>query len=567
MSSAISCQITSIGELLRSSGKLIIPPYQRNYSWDEENYADLWMDIQDTFTGDLDEYFLGSVVIDNSSTPDLTLIDGQQRITTTTILICALKWHLLNAKLGELANLITQDFLNRPDYDNQTLQPNLELNLNNRDFFLKHIITADDPKTLQTIVEENNISSSNQHLAKCYILMCEQIAELAQDADSLETLANAVITSLREKVFVIRIDVEDDVKAYTFFETLNNRGVELSVIDLVKNYLFSISGPHLDEMRSNWEVMTKNLGQASIIQFFRHYWISHYAIVQNHGLMKAIKNKVRTAEQAREFSEQITRSSDYYGALQDPNHELWVHVALPETENIIAILKELSILRVQQCYILALSVLEHGPTQILDYLTMIKNFTFRYNTICGRSSSLLQRAYMHSAHSFRENPNLTAQAAFDQFFKQLYPHDNQFQSQFSKKIVKTTALARYILSEINNNIAEANAPHTNADGVKVDLEHIAPKKFKPRWADKTSDFPGGLARYINRLGNMTLIDPKLNSHLGNADFKTKKQVYQEDCLSITERILDEQSWTAESINRRQNWLAGEALKIWRFPVT
>ena len=95
MSSAISCQITAIGELLRNSGTLVVPPYQRNYAWEEENYSDLWFDIVETFNGSTEEYFLGSVVLDNSTAPNLTLIDGQQRVTTTTILICALKWHLV----------------------------------------------------------------------------------------------------------------------------------------------------------------------------------------------------------------------------------------------------------------------------------------------------------------------------------------------------------------------------------------------------------------------------------------------------------------------------------------
>ncbi|MBO6548613.1 MAG: DUF262 domain-containing protein, partial [Rhizobiales bacterium] len=217
MSSAISSQITSIGELLRSNGKLVIPPYQRNYAWDEENYADLWMDIQETFKGCTDEYFLGSVVIDNSTTPDLTLIDGQQRVTTTTILICALKWHLQSEDETELANLLSQDFLNRPDYTLNGQQPNLILNLNDRAFFEQHIIAATDPNFLKTIADEETCSPSNLQLARCYMYMCKQIGSLIKEGPSLQTVAHRIITALREKVFLIRIDVEDDLKAFTLF--------------------------------------------------------------------------------------------------------------------------------------------------------------------------------------------------------------------------------------------------------------------------------------------------------------------------------------------------------------
>ena len=66
---------------------------------------------------------------------------------------------------------------------------------------------------------------------------------------------------------------------------------------------------------------------------------------------------------------------------------------------------------------------------------------------------------------------------------------------------------------------------------------------------------------------MTLISPELNRRLGNTNFETKKEVYEKDCLEITKRVLEEETWTASAINRRQNWLAGEAIKIWRFPLT
>ena len=566
MTSAISCQISSIGEILRSGGKLIVPPFQRNYSWDEDNYADLWMDIHETILGNASEYFLGSVVIDNSTSPDLTLIDGQQRVTTTSILICALRWHLLNAKLNQLAVLVTNDFLIRADYDQKSLQPNLELNRNNREFFNKYLITATDPADLRAIIDDTEISPSNMQLAKCYIFMGDQIGAMLKNERSLEKVAQSIITALREKVFLIRIDVENDIKAFTLFEALNNRGVELSEADLVKNYIFSKSGNHLETMSNNWEHMTSNIANTALMRFFRRYWISNYGVIPSHGLLTAIKNRVNSADDALDFSNQITICSDYYGALIDPTHELWDKLQLKDTDKIKQVLSDLSVMRAEQCYILALAVLEKIPNEFLEYITMIRNFTFRYSTISGRSTSQLQRAYMHSAHLIRNNEQLTATQTFGKFFSDLYPQDNQFQSLFSKKSIKVTALARYILSEINKNLTEANNTAPNTTNIDTDLEHILPKKFKDHWQQHASKFPGGHSKYINRLGNMTLITPDQNRRLGNADFETKKQVYAHNCLNVTERLLEEPTWSAEAISRRQNWLASEAIKIWRFPL-
>ncbi len=586
MSSAISCQISSIGALLRSSGKLTVPPYQRNYAWEEENYSDLWSDIQETFNGKADEYFLGSVVIDNSSSPNLTLIDGQQRVTTTTILICALKWHLLSNNFTELATLVTHDFLSRPDYDHHSLTPNLELNLNDRDFFERYIITAYDPKLLTNLTDEENYSPSNLQLAACYAYMCKEIANLFKDGQSLETVAHEIISALQEKIFLIRIDVADDLQAFTLFEALNNRGVELSEADLLKNFIFSKAEENIDELKSNWEIMCQNIGHYSLMRFLRHQWNSHKGAVPSQGLFSVIKKHTKTSADARALSQQITQSSEFYGAILEPNHDLWRRVSTKETEAIKSILGHLSLMRAEQCYILLMAVLEHSPDNFLSYLVMIRNFTFRYATICGKNTAQIQRAYMKAAHQIRQNQpdsgsesttesiqdqthspgHMSANECFNQFFAELYPQDNQFQSTFAKKSIRNTALARHILAQINNHLKAPEEKLYCTTSLDIDLEHILPKKYKDHWQDKKEDFPGGLHKYIHRLGNMTLISPDSNRRLGNADFEKKRDVYQTQPLEITKRIINEPIWSADAIRRRQNWLASEATKIWKFPV-
>ncbi len=565
MSSAISCQIISIGELLRASGKLQVPPYQRNYSWEEENYSDLWSDILETFKQNTEEYFLGSVVLDNSTTPNYTLIDGQQRVTTTTILICALKWHLQNNNLNELANLVTQDFLNKPDYNHNSLTANLVLNLNDRDFFERYILTAYDPKLLNNLTDEQNYSPSNLQLARCYIYMSQQIEALAKECNSLEEAAHDIITALREKVFVIRIDVADDLQAFTLFEALNNRGVELSEADLLKNYIFSTAETQVDDLKFNWEMMSQNLGSFSLMRFLRHFWNSHEGNVPSQGLLAAIKKRVKTPEDAVQFSRKITDCSEYYGAIIEPSHALWQRVTIDKIDEIKTCLSQLSLLRAEQCFILLMAILEFAPEKFYDYLIMIRNFTFRYTTISSKNTAHVQRAYMKAAHTIRTEGPLNADIIFARFFEDLYPNDSQFQSTFSKKSVRITALARHILTEINNNL---NGPEQSIkeNSQEFDLEHILPKKYKDHWQNHMEHFPGGHHRYVHRLGNMTLIAPEMNRRLGNTSFEIKRQIYETNCLDITKRVLEEPHWSADAINRRQNWLANEAVKIWRYPL-
>ena len=567
MSSAISCQIISIGELLRASFKLTVPPYQRNYAWEEENYADLWTDILETFNDNGEEYFLGSVVLDNSTAPNFTLIDGQQRVTTTTILICALKWHLLSNNLNELATLVTQDFLSKPDYECGTLTPNLVLNLNDRHFFEQHIIPATDPEALIKMIKDESHTPSIQQLAECYQYMAQQIETLLRPGKNLEQVAHDMLRALREKVFVIRIDVVDDIQAFTLFEALNNRGVELSEADLLKNYIFSSAESHIDDLKANWEIMSQNLGHYSMMKFLRHYWNSKEGNQPSQGLLVAIKKRIKTPEQALEFSNRITESSEFYGAIIEPSHALWQRVNIEKIDEIKTCLRQLSMLRAEQCYILLMAILEFAPEKFYDYLIMIRNFTFRYTTIGGKNTAHVGRAYMRAAHAIRTDGAMSANETFSRFFQELYPKDSQFQSTFAKKSIRITALARHILSEINNNLKdEAATPRISEKSNGLDLEHILPKKFRDHWQKNAADFPGGLHKYVHRLGNMTLIAPELNRRLGNASFDIKKEVYKKDCLEVTKRVLEEPIWSADAISRRQNWLASEAVKIWRYPL-
>lgn len=565
MSSNISCQIVSIGELLRSSGKFTVPPYQRNYAWEKENFADLWADILETFNNNSEEYFLGSVVLDNSTSPAMTLIDGQQRVTTTSILICALKWHLQSNNLNDLANLLTQDFLCKPDYDRNTAVSNLVLNLNDRDFYERYILPSYDPDLLKSLTNEEDHSPSNIQLAHCYIYMSDQIKQLMKDKGSVESAANDIIRALREKVFVIRIDVASDIEAFTLFEALNNRGVELSEADLLKNYIFSTAETNIDDLKFNWDVMCQNLGQCSIMTYLRHYWYSHHGTVPK-GLLSAIKKRVKTREDAIQFSNDITEGSEFYGAIIEPSHALWQRVNLDKIDEIKTCLNQLTLMRAEQCYILLMTILEFAPERFYDYLLMIRNFTFRYSTISGRNPNALQRPYIKAATTIRAEGPISAEDVFSRFFAELYPKDNQFHSTFARKTIRATPIARHILTEINNNL-KGNGSSIRENSKELDLEHILPKKFKEHWLEDRDNFPGGPHKYVHRLGNMTLISPEMNHRLGNAPFEIKKDVYQSNCLKVTERVLDEPIWTADAINRRQNWLASEAVKIWRYPLS
>jgi hypothetical protein len=562
---SISSHVISLGDLLRTGDTYVVPPYQRNYAWEEDQFGAFWSDISKTFLGDAREYFLGSVVLNNSQAPELVVIDGQQRITTTAVLVSALRNHLLANGETEFAGQIEQDYLVRFDGPLQRSTPYLELNKNDKLLFDKYILSSRPAADIFRLANDDTLSPSNRLIAECFRYMHRRIEELYKDGHDLKALATTIMTSLNERVQIIRIDVKDEYNAFHLFETLNDRGLELSEADLLKNFLFAISGGRLREVQESWELMEQNLGCERLIKFMRHHWLSTHGAIGERGLYSDIKSKIRAPADAVAYADKLCEASECYAALTCMRHHLWGAFPHEEQPQIRELIETIEILRHEQIFIVLLAGLETDKRGFPELLRMLVMFVFRYTTICNMSPSNLLQPFIYAAHEILEKQRVDAKALFAKYIAPLYPEDSQFHSYFSRKIIRSNALARYILAKINDSMSQQPSMKTENDPYATDLEHILPKRYGDGWEANRKDFPGGIDKYVYRLGNMTLLAAKLNRDIGNAEFLVKQAVYKRDCLSITEKILDAEKWTAEEIMNRQNWLASLACKIWRYP--
>lgn len=565
MSASISSQVVSLGNLLRTGDTYIVPPYQRNYAWEEQQYGIFWSDIAKTFSGEAAEYFLGSVVISNSQPPSQLIIDGQQRLITTSVLISALRCHLRNQSKTSLASLLETNLLAKPS-GKRPPSPRLALNKSNKAFYDGNIYPSRPHAELYQLAADDSLAPSNRLLAECFRFMHAKITGLCGAGWRLEKLAEAIVEALSRRVFVIRIDVKDDYNAFVLFETLNDRGLELSEADLLRNHLFSIAGERLDETQSNWEMMEENLGHERLIKFIRHHWNSTRGQISERDLYWDIKRLVAAPDAAAAYTESLSIAAEHYAALNNPRHQLWASFSKDEETQIRRHLECNVAMRSEQLFIVLLAALEADRRQFSEILKMLVSFTFRYSTICNLSASNLLQPFVNAAQYIRQNGGAAAADIFAKFLSKLYPDDSQFHSAFSRRSLRKGALARYILAEINACAGAGAKLREPEDPAGANLEHILPQRFSLAWEASRRDFPGGLEKYIHRLGNMTLLPAKLNRELGNTDFSAKKKIFALDCLDITRPVLEASKWSAEEISRRQNWMAGLALKIWRYPA-
>jgi len=312
----------SLRQLLGNGLLYRVPPFQRDYSWTDEEWDDLWQDILGLFAEDGETaHYMGYLVLQSSNNKQFDIIDGQQRLTTISILILAALDHL--QKLVSLAiepeknqrrkENLQNSYIGYVDPVSLVPRSKLELNRHNNRFYQTYLVPL-------VAIPVRGLDASEHQLRKAFNWFRDKIA--AHSQQSGENVAIFVDTIV-DKLFFTTISVTDELDAFKVFETLNARGVRLSSTDLLKNYLFSIiaaSNTHEVELKAleeRWQRIVDELGSESFPDFLRVYWNSCHRLVRKADLFKTIRRHVVTKEQAFSLLRELDRSASIYAALRN----------------------------------------------------------------------------------------------------------------------------------------------------------------------------------------------------------------------------------------------------------
>lgn len=232
---------------------LHVPPYQRSYAWQEEQVAAFWTDLRHALDRGADEYFMGTVVSSRSNGIS-TLIDGQQRLATTSLLLAALRDAYAARGDAVRARGVQERYLASFDLDSGTNVPRLQLNQEDRDFFQRVVVDGD---------AHSPAIGSHRRLAAAQEYLSRRVNEdLSSKNDDWLKRANDWVRFLAERVSIIVIDVPDIADGFVIFETLNDRGAPLTISDLLRNYLMSRAGAdELDTVQDAWGLVLLNLAR------------------------------------------------------------------------------------------------------------------------------------------------------------------------------------------------------------------------------------------------------------------------------------------------------------------
>jgi hypothetical protein len=557
----LDTKTVNLNETLGNGKIYKVPQFQRDYSWDKDNWEDLWNDIELAIEHKTAHY-MGSVVLQSTNSKEYSIIDGQQRFTTLTLLTLAVIssiQSLVEKGIDVEANkeridILMRQYIGQKDPTSLTYSSKLFLNENNDGFFQNRLIGFREP------INVRKLSDSEKLLWDAYLFFKLKVEnKFAGDGGKFASFLNNTVGEL---MMFIQITVEDELNAYTVFETLNSRGVELTSTDLLKNYLFSLvatSKTDLKQVKDQWKKIIDVIGLKEFPNFLRYFLIATRKSMTKEYLFKEVKNFVRKGQDVFDLLDHLEFYAYNYVALSNPDDETWN--TDKDVRNAINILKAFRVIQWKPLAMVALEKLD-----ITDFKRLIKSIvalSYRYNVIAKMQTNEMEKVYSRAAINLFTGKTSNVTAVLSDI-KSLYIADDEFKSYFSVKQFNTNnssdkKLLRYTLYKLEAQEIEGNEYDFEVDNGTI--EHILPESFPEAW--QTIFTEDEYERNIFMLGNLTLLESQKNSKdAADKLFDEKKQVYQTSKYVLTKNIIDPE-WTPQNIKHRQAHLAKLASGIWK----
>lgn len=550
----------TFAEIMNNGKSYQIPSFQRDYSWEEEQFNELWQDV-DNMHEQKTQHFMGYLVLQSTDGKKFEIIDGQQRLTTITLMIVAALFRFTQLiKNGEEKADNEQRrkhyhdiYLGVFDALKLNASEKLTLNRNNKSHFID-IINAP-----YQVPRQRNITVTNRKLNKTLGFFNKKVA--AYNGEQLVTF----IEGLAHGLLFTTITVSDDLSAYLVFETLNARGVHLSSPDLLKNYLLSVMAGHFDpdsnhfqQFNENWSAVLEQLGETNFTAFLRSYHGMFEKLTHKKNLYRTMKRKITETQDVLPYLQDIKLHAATYAALQNPDDSFWREYGGGAYSDCVNDLKTLKIFNIKTPLSLLMSAYARFSAQdFVKIVHWIAIISVRYNVICDKSSNDQEPTYNNLANQTMTDESFTL-PKLKEGLMHVYPKDEEFVSAFSTKSMPSQQSAKkimHLLQQIETHCSGGNQPPSN-----LTLEHVLPHNPNSDWQENF-----GLDTYneaIDRLGNMALLTESQNKNIGQGLFDKKKTVLEDSGYSINQKIAEYKAWDIDNLNAYQTWLAKQAKTVW-----
>jgi uncharacterized protein with ParB-like and HNH nuclease domain len=561
---------TTLNKLLNTSRQFIVPIFQRNYSWQKSQYEQLWFDIlRASKFKEKQNHFIGSIVYIDMGTPagrpqQLLLIDGQQRLTTISILLCAIKDYVqkfnLETKLINLAKIKNQFLYNSDEIDEDKYK--LLLNVQDKETYIKLI--------------DNTIFTVNKpatNIIKCYEFFYEHIEDfIKQDGQIDEIYAGIFKLSLVS----ISLDKDSD-NPQMIFESMNSTGKDLSQTDLLRNYLLMDLTPEKQTRlyKTYWKPMEELFGEdiyKNDVNKFDYFIRDFLTLKSDTGYICKINN---VYENFKRYY--LDNNCEKFAVLKDlftyAKYYACIDLLQEKDDELKLYWQEFKKLDSHVVYPFLLKLYDDYSRQILikeDFkkiLQVVISYLWR-RAICEIPTNSLSKTFatLYQAVDKEDYVNSIIKAfVFKSSYKR-FPSDYEVREKLQTKDIYHFRLRKYLLEALENYYHKEPIDLNTAN---YTIEHIMPQNIEHNllWQQMLGeDWQEVHSLYLHTLGNLTITG--YNAEMSNKSFGEKvngESGFKHSHLKLNESIAQCDVWNKKSIQRRTNILTDIILKIWKYP--
>lgn len=548
----------SIYQFLEGSEKtFVIPVYQRDYAWRVENCKKLWQDLLELEKTQKPNHFLGTIVNIYDKLDERLIVDGQQRLTTVSLLLLAIENYLKQKQdKSEEENILQEqllDFLINKYSRDKNKRIRLKPNKQDKDYFNQ---LFENPEIKN---DSNIVQNYNYFYQKLKALEIEPL-----------TLFN-----LFRKLEIVNIELErqyDDPQL--IFESLNSTGVDLTDGDLIRNYILTDLDPQTQErFYFDYWIKIENL-TSNIAEFVRNFLM--FRLGRNITQIKrAVYNEFKLysednfGKDSQRILEEILKYAQVYSYfIRQSNHS---------SQNIDARLARLWRLEFTVAWPYLFEVFDLFERGVLDskgvseIIQLIESYVFR-KIFVTKTTSGLNQLFLTLAKEIKKTDPENYQNQYLDILKfilktktvsQTFPTDEQFINALVYQEI-------YHFSPKNRDFLLENLENYNSS-YRVDLQDLQVEHILPQNATKWKNYLGTdweeiRNKYVHTLGNLTLTAN--NSRMSNKDFESKQVIdFHTSKLKLSYTLGDQTVWNEQTILERAQKLANEATKIWAYPDT
>jgi hypothetical protein len=561
---------SGIGKLI-ADNRFFVPTHQRDYSWDRDRVEKFFDDLISALENE-SLYFIGMMVFMRGEGGRLRVLDGQQRLATVIIVFSALRaWFGTAQSAGSDTQAQLQyDFVGRKEYGDPTATPKLSMNMNNDDLFQEFVVNGSQLHLVKDRLKKTSKHDSNYQLLDAIGYSHDRISKLAQqNGEAAADVFNKLIKFLRDSVIVVRLTVPDESNAFKVFETLNDRGMDLSAIDLVKNYLFGLayqqSAQSLKQIEHRWSQLSDILKDSKSDDFLKTFWNSRHGLAYIDDIFDGLKKTCKTPNEAIDLSQDMLEAAEHFAALNNPDDVVWK----PYSEKCQELIGELRVLGTKLVRPVVLSALKRFDARETERLIwLLQVIIVRWQIISEGRPGIIEKACARLAHSIWKNEVTTASQALT-ILAEPYGTDTDFQENFARYEnsgnTKTVFLLRKL--EVHERAVRRGQSAFEVLPAKLTLEHILPRSPSEEWRQVIEADPTVVAQCAERLGNLCLVGDSRNRELSRHGFEKKKNIFSDSDILLTKNLKEKDAWNRREIEQRQTYLASRAVLIWKFDST